>query len=242
VQKVVYVVWRPAALPPREFNALLQSDVAPKLLAAGARGLTLNLQDEAVRDAERVRQVCTRPQMEALAQVWMDSAIERFRKGFDDALLGAGLRIAAYLVQESVPIVNQRHPPVAGRRTAGFAQIAFFARPPRLTYDGWLEIWQRDHTGVAIDTQANFYYAQNVVTRPLTYAAPPIDAMVEECFPAAAMADPMAFFAAAGDKARYEKHLKIMMESCVRFIDFDKIDVIPTSQYVVKPLQAVRPE
>jgi hypothetical protein len=44
----------------------------------------------------------------------------------------------------------------------------------------------------------------------------------------------MAFFAATGDPVKYEKHLKIMMESCVRFIDFDKIDVIPTSQFVVK--------
>jgi hypothetical protein len=231
MQKVIYLLWRTAGERPA-FNAGLR-ELMPKVLAAGARGLTLNLQDAAVADAERVRQVCLKPQMDAVVQVWMDSAIDRFRKPFDDVFATAGLRFAAYLVNESVPIVNTRHLK-PGERTEGFAQVAFFARPPRLTYDAWLEIWQRDHTKVAIDTQDNFQYTQNVVTRALTYGAPAMDAIVEECFPKAAMGDPMAFFAAAGDKGKYEKHLKIMMESCVRFIDFDKIDVVPTSQFVFR--------
>lgn len=238
MQKVIYLLWRDPRQSLAALNGWLRDEAAGKLLSAGARGLTLNLQDEAVKDAERVRQVCLRPQMEAVVQVWMDSAIERFRKPFDEALLAGGVRLAAYLVNESTPIVNTRHPPRTGQRTEGFAQLAFFPRPPRLTYEGWLEIWQRDHTKVAIDTQDNFYYAQNVVARALTPGAPAIDAIVEECFPGSAMADPMAFFAAAGDKAKYEKHLKIMMESCVRFIDFDKIDVIPTSQYLIRPCAA----
>lgn len=120
MQKVIYLLWRDARRSVAELNAQLQREAAPRLLAAGARGLTLNLQDEAVKDAERVRQACLRPQMDAVAQVWMDSAIERFRKPFDDILLATGARLAAYLVNESVPIVNERHPPKPGERTAGF--------------------------------------------------------------------------------------------------------------------------
>lgn len=32
---------------------------------------------------------------------------------------------------------------------------------------------------------------------------------------------------------KFQRNVAQMMDSCVRFIDFDKIDVVPTSQYVV---------
>ena len=60
---------------------------------------------------------------------------------------------------------------------------------PRLSYEQWLDIWHNSHTRVAIDTQSTFGYRQNVVVRPLTYLAPPIDAIIEENFPPAAMSD-----------------------------------------------------
>ncbi|MNF11532.1 hypothetical protein D3C80_2127680 [compost metagenome] len=57
---------------------------------------------------------------------------------------------------------------------------------------------------------------------------------MEEAFPPAAMTDPMAFFDAVGDQEKFQKNLGDMMESCNRFIDFDRIDVLPTSQYLLK--------
>ncbi len=36
-----------------------------------------------------------------------------------------------------------------------------------------------------------------------------------------------------GSKELLEKHLGIMMASCEKFIDFSKIEVIPTSRYLV---------
>ena len=35
----------------------------------------------------------------------------------------------------------------------------------------------------------------------------------------------------AGDDAKRDANLKAMIDSCVRFIDFDRIDVTPTSEY-----------
>ena len=98
-------------------------------------------------------------------------------------------------------------------------------------------MWHGHHTRVAIDTQDNFLYVQNVVVRALTHAAPGYDAIVEECFPAAAMTDPHAFFDAVGDDEKFQRNVAEMMDSCGRFIDFDKIDVVPTSQYVVKAVR-----
>ena len=67
--------------------------------------------------------------------------------------------------------------------------------------------------------------------RPIAGDCPPYCAVVEECFPEEALADPLVFFDAAGDPARFRTNLDRMMESCDAFIDRGTIDVIPTGQY-----------
>ncbi|MFC3106573.1 EthD domain-containing protein [Undibacterium arcticum] len=234
MEKVVYIVWRDAQTNAEEFGRKLRTEVADRLLALGARGLQVNVPDQAVQPAAGLRQMNTRPQIDGFLSLWVDSAIERFRRPFDAVIEAAATRVAGYLVTESQPIRNTRFPALPGERTAGFSQLAFLKRPPRLTPEAWLDIWHNQHTPVAIDTQDNFLYVQNVVVRPLTYAAPIYDAIVEECFPAAAMTDPHAFFNAVGDEDKFQRHVGAMMESCQRFIDFDKIDVMPSSQYIIK--------
>lgn len=59
-----------------------------------------------------------------------------------------------------------------------------------------------------------------------------------ECFPAAAMTDPQACFDAAGDEVKFRRSLQAMIGSCQRFIDFDRIDLVPASQYIVRPAAA----
>lgn len=241
MEKVLYVIWRGKTGNTADAEALdrrLRGEIADKLLALGARGVQVNLADATVQPADGLRQVNTRPQMDGLISVWMDSANKMFRQPFDDLIESAVERMAAYLVTESQPIRNTRFPAEPGQRTAGFSQLAFLRRPPRLTPEAWLDVWHNHHTRVAIDTQDNFLYVQNVVVRPLTLGSPLIDAVVEECFPAAAMTDPQAFFDAVGDEAKFQQNLASMMDSCNRFIDFDKIDVVPTSQYVIKAPRA----
>ena len=119
------------------------------------------------------------------------------------------------------------------RRVEGMCQVVFLQKPDRLSYEQWLDTWHHSHTQVAIDTQSTFGYRQNVVARALTEGAPPCDAIIEENFPAAAMNSQQAFYAAVGDEVKFRANQKAMIDSCVRFIDFDKIDVLPTSEYVV---------
>lgn len=235
MEKIVYVLWRDSRSAEQEFAELLRIEVAPRLVAAGARGVRLSVADEVVRPAAALRQANTQPAIDGLLSLWVDSAIERFRRPFDDLVEAAAGRLAAYLVTESQPIVNTRHPPVAGERTTGFTQLAFLRRPLRLTHEAWLDIWHNHHTQVAIETQDTFEYVQNVVVRSLSHDAPGFDAIVEESFPTTAMTDPQVFFDAAGDEARLQRHVREMMASCARFIDFDAIDVVPASQYVIKP-------
>jgi hypothetical protein len=236
MEKVIYVLWRDAQTPADAWARHVRSSLADKLLSLGAQAVQINVADADVEPAAALRQVNSLPGMAGIAAIWIDSAVQMFRQPFDEAVRSVVPHMAAYLVTESQPIRNTRFPAKAGERTSGFSQLAFLKRPPRLTHEAWLDVWHNRHTRVAIDTQDNFLYVQNVVVRALTHGAPPYDAMVEECFPAAAMTDPHAFFDAVGDEAKFQQNLQAMMDSCARFIDFDKIDVVPTSQYVVKPL------
>lgn len=231
MEKLLYLLWKNEAESSRHFNERLLGPLKGRLRELGAWQLKINVADEAVAPAAALRQSSMKPVFDAVLSFWVNAA--HFRAPFQAAIEAAVARAAGYLVLDSVAIPNTAQLAADGERTPGWAQIAVLQRPPRLTQEAWLEIWLGSHTGVAIDTQSTFHYCQNVVVRPLTYGAPPISAVVEESFPAEAMTDSQVFFAAAGDEARYQQHLKRMMDSCVRFIDFDKIDVVPTSEYRV---------
>jgi hypothetical protein len=170
-------------------------------------------------------------QHDAVAQFWLPSANRLFRAQIDAALAAAGVQWHGWVVAESTIIANTARPAQPGTRTAGWAQMAFLTLPNHLSHAEWLAFWQDAHTKVAIETQANFEYVQNLIARPLTEGAPPYVAIVEECFPVAALTDPFAFFDAVGDAARFKHNLDRMMESCDRFIERGTIDVIPTGQY-----------
>jgi hypothetical protein len=235
MEKVLYVI-ASGATPDgaADLRERLLGPVTGALLEAGAHGVQDNVADDAVAPAAGLRIVTSSQPADAVVSVWVDSAVDHLRRPFDDAVAGAARAWCAYLVTESVPLPNTRNPAEPGRRTDGFAQVAFLQRPATLAPHEWLDRWLNGHTPVAIETQDTFGYGQNVVTRALTDGAPPWAAVVEELFPAEAMTDPHAFFDAIGDDERLRRHQTAMFESTQRFLDFGAIDVIPTSQHVMR--------
>ncbi|MGH8505084.1 MAG: EthD domain-containing protein [Stenotrophobium sp.] len=232
MEKIIYLIWRDPRVDIETFGRKLRGELAVQLRAiASVRSLRVNVADAAVAAGSGIKQTFLNPPLETVVQVWLDSAIAHLRQPVDDAIAAHAARHAAYLVTESQPLRNLQHPPKSGERTEGFSQIALLRKPQRLSYAEWLDIWHNSHTRVAIETQSTFEYIQNVVIRPLTAGAPPLDAMVEECFPVAALADPLTFFDAVGNQAKFDANLKAMMDSVHRFIDLATIDVVPTSQY-----------
>ena len=164
-------------------------------------------------------------------QFWLPSANARFRSRIDVILASSCQRFAAWLVAESTIIANSPQPSEPGQRTAGWSQASFISFRPDLTHSAAVDHWHSHHTRVAIETQSNFEYVQNIIVMPLTPHAPTYDAFVEECFPAEAMTDSATFFDAAGDPAKFDANLAAMQDSCEKFIDFSRIDIIPTSQF-----------
>jgi len=233
MEKLIYTLWRKPEADIASWSSALRGPVADALRAGGALSAQFSLVDAGVAAGEGLR-LKSRDVPDGFAMFWMQSA--NSRATCEAALRSANAGIAGYLVTESK--IKDAPPAAAGPdgRSWGFSLIGMLQRPPRLTREDWLRIWLGSHTAVAVETQPTFRYVQNVVTRLLTDEAPALDAIVEEGFPATALTDPAAFYDAVGDEEKYRANHARMMESCHRFIDFDRIDSLPTSEYMVRPL------
>ena len=231
MEKVVYLLDAGAGMSGDDVRERLVDDVAPRLLSAGAHQVQVNVMDSGVEAAAGSRMRSgTGPCPDAMVSLWLDSANDPLRSAYDDVLRDVDSGVAAYLVTESAPLPGD---PVDGRRP-GYTQVSFLQRPERLDEQSWLAHWHEHHTQVAIDTQATSRYLQNLVVRSLTPGAPPCTAVVEEAFPEAAMTDQSVFFDAVGDDARQKANADALMASVMAFLDFDLIDVVPTSEYTVR--------
>lgn len=231
MEKLIYALWRDPAVPRDAFNARLLADVAAAI-APHARALRINIQDESVAGGTNPRFTVTQPQMEAVAQLWVDTAWGPARAPIEAALAQVAARIEGWLVCESTPLPNRAHPP--GTPTEGFSQIVFIERPSTLDRETWRRNWQDGHTETAVETQSNFEYVQNLVVRPLTEGAASYDAIVEECFPLGAIADKAVFYDAVGDPEKLAANEARMMASCANFIGDAGCDCIPMRQYDFK--------
>ena len=141
-------------------------------------------------------------------------------------------KVHGFVVSESIILDNSEKSPL-GSRSEGFSQVVLLEKPETMSAFDWFDYWTNFHTKIAIQTQSNFIYIQNTVVRPLQKASPSFIAIIEECFPLEAMTDPEVFYNAKNNPEQFAKHVQIMMESCEKFIDFKKIEVIPKRRYRV---------
>ena len=139
-------------------------------------------------------------------------------------------KIYGFVVSESIILDSSEKSPL-GSRSEGFSQVVFLEKPRTMSTFDWFDHWTNFHTKIAIQTQSNFIYVQNTVVRSLQKESPSFIAIIEECFPSEAMTDPEVFYNAQNNPEQFAKHVQIMMDSCEKFIDFKKIEVIPTSRY-----------
>ena len=234
LEKLLYALWQPPAQSADDFRDLLLEVLSPRLSALESlRGIRLAVADSEVASAAKRRMESHPPVPGALLSIWVDSSdtATSWERLIDDCVE----RHSGYLVAEAEPLASrQRHPSVPGERVYGMCQVVFLRKPLKLEQDDWLAIWQGSHTPVAIETQSTFGYRQNVVVRALDEQALPFDAIVEENFPPRAMASDHAFYDTGGDEALLQSRMTTLLESCARFIDFEHIDVIPMSEYLIK--------
>ena len=223
MEKLAYLIFQEADLPGSELRAALLEKAAPALRAAGAREITIHVQDEAVADGTPMRR--SDPPIRAMVSFWMQNADDR--GPCEGELAAHARRLAGYLVVESRPLV---HEAPKGRRTPGMNQVTCIAKKPGLDYDEFIRIWHQDHKVVAVETQSTVGYVRNVIVRKLTEGAPDWDAIVEETFPIEALTDPHVFYDAKSAE-ELERNSKRMVESCQRFLDFEPLEYTHMSEY-----------
>ncbi|MFT4614365.1 MAG: hypothetical protein ACI9NT_001510 [Bacteroidia bacterium] len=236
MEKLMYSLWKDPALTADDFRDQLLQELVPTLNAAsGIHGLRLCVADSAVADAVGRRMESHAPVPEGMLSLWVHDA--GGAQQWEPLVAKHVDRFAAYLVAEAEPLIaSQVHPSVSGERQFGMCHVVFMSHPAAMDQEAWFKVWKGSHTQVAIDTQSTFGYRQNVVVRAITEGAQHSHAIVEENFPPEAMTSDHAFYNTGGDEAVLKKHMTAMMESCGRFIDFEHIDVIPMSEYLIRPV------
>jgi len=236
MEKLLYPLWKLPALSSDDFRDELLQQLAPKLSdLEGVHGLRLCVADSAVAAAAGRRMESHAPAPDAMLSLWVDYA--GAAASWEPLIDGYVDRKCGYLVAEAEPLVNQQmHPSKPGERVYGMCHVVFMSSPAAMDTQEWLAVWKDSHTQIAIDTQSTFGYRQNLVVRQLSDDAVQCHAIVEENFPPEAMTSDHAFYASGGDEALLKKNMSAMMESCSRFIDFAQIDVLPMSEYLIKPL------
>lgn len=232
MEKLIYAFWRgnePAAALRDRFIR----DAAPRIAGLGAERLQVNVADFADLSGTlpNFAMASMQPRPDGIVSFWLTSAWRR--DPVERVLQDTFARVAGYVVAESTILRNVDHPVPAGERTPGFSQVTFLQVPPRLTQADWRRVWFEEHTAVGIETQANFRYVQNVVVMALAADCPPVAGIVEECFPVEAMRDAAVFYDAVGNPEELRRRMQVMGRSSAKFIDFDKLDVIATSEYLL---------
>lgn len=228
MEKVIAVLRR--ADSNDEWCARQRGPVADALLGLGLPGLAVNVRDAAVRNSLMTMTVLD-PPVAAVVSMWTQQCYGEQMTAALELLAAECEQLSAYLVTESTPLPG---PDIeAGCRTIGFANVVLLRRPAEMEQAFWLDRWQLHQTSVAIETQSTFGYTQNWVVRALTADAPGISGIVEELFPAEAIADLHAFFGAADDDDLKDR-LGRMVASTTAFGANANIDSVATSRYVFR--------
>jgi hypothetical protein len=228
MEKLIYLLWKEAGQPAEAFNAALLGPLARGLAGRGVGRLQINVVDAEVEAGRALRFESMRPMPDAVVSFWLNAAHDR--APLEPLLEEIAPRIAGYAVAESTVLPIAEVQP-AGSRTRGFSQFAIFRKLPGIAYEGFLQIWMRDQTKVGPETQDTFYYGQNIVVRPLTVGAPPLDGIVEECYPIEALTDHLVYWRANGSEDVFQSNLKRELDNVARFIDGPSTTVFVTSQY-----------
>lgn len=234
MEKLIYALWKETDQSQEAFNERLLGDVQKNLKSSGASRIQFNVADDVIASTIAAEmwgseiRVNLKPMPAATVSFWLNSA--HIRGPYEKLLEAASPRIAGYVASEST-VIPYSEVMKDGEKTPGFSQMAFIRRPPRLGHDAWLQQWLSTQTKLAGETQTIFHYCQNIVTRQLTYGAPHLDAIVEEIWPMEAMKDPDLFFKGEGSIEKQNLNRARQLENVAKFIDFDKCDLLYTTQY-----------
>ena len=228
MEKLVYLLWKSDQDTTPRFRERLLETAAPKLLAAGALSLVANVSDLHERLGARSPLVVGLGRtISASVSLWLDS--HDARGAIEATLSGVASRLHGYLVAESVPLRCPDRTWADGERSAGVTLWTAFPKPDRLTDEAFFAHWYGSHTPLSFEIHPLWQYVRNAVARPLTPAAPPWRAIVEERFRTLdEILDMKRFF--GGDLA----NIKRALDDLATFTDMATMNTTPMSEFILK--------
>ena len=115
------------------------------------------------------------------------------------------------------------HPLVEPSTFSGTLQLCCFERAEGVSDEQLKQIWFNEHAPVAVETQNNVGYRQNLVLSSTHNA---LDGIVEELFPIEAADSLTDFFADGDNPEKMMNHIQRLTESSERVLDLEKSSVI----------------
>lgn len=201
-------------------------DVAPSLVAAGARDLSFSVADVDDPGLARVAQFNNMGLFDAQLSLWVDHIDGR--AGIESIVSGLAARHAGYLVTESILRDYAARDWKSGEASPGIALVTTFPKPETIDDETFYARWHGSHGPLSLELHPLTRYVRNSVARGLTPGAPSIRAIVSESVESAAIAaDVDKFYAGRENRKRIVKDL-------LSFAELSTLSTVVMREYILE--------
>ena len=237
----MYLVWDRPSRAGADVRVQLVDDVAPRLLALGAHGLQIDVDDDQAEVSSMVPVPDDELPVRACVSIWLDA--HDARDAYEAVLAGVGIRRAGYLVTESLyrdygdnEHAGRRDWP-DGQRSPGITTLTVFDKPAGVSDETFYGHWYGHQSPMSEWMQPRARYVRNAVVRRLTPGAPQYRAIVEESWPTLEhLTDIARFFGTADDPSDLGERIRIMLDSTKLLYDPATMRNYTMSEYILKSL------
>jgi hypothetical protein len=181
MEKLVYLSWRKPGVAIEDYRRQLIEEAAPRLFAAGAQRLELQLSDLLGTLPKPMLLMGEGATLAAAVSLWLDCYDAR--TGIEAVLRAESERLDGYLVTESVPQPCADRDWPDGTCSPGVTHFTWFEKPAAISDEEFLHAWHDVHTPFSFELHPlRWSYVRNSVLRTLTPGSRPIRAIVAERF------------------------------------------------------------
>jgi hypothetical protein len=238
VEKLVYLIWDRPSRDPEDLRKQFVEDLGPRILASGARGLEVHVDDGDAQVPTMIKVPDDELPVRACVSVWLDA--HDFRAPVEELLAEAGIRRAGYLVTEAIYRDygdNEHAPPRAwpdGERSPGVVMLTIFDKPAGTDDETFYGHWYGHQSPMSEWMQPRCRYVRNTVVRALTPGAPRYKAIVAEAWPSAEHLTDLPTFFGSPDGADLGERIRIMLDSTKLLFDPATMRSYTLSEYILK--------
>ncbi len=238
MEKLVYLVWERPSIDPAALRTRFLEDLAPRLLALQPHALQMDLDDEHAQIASMVPVPADELPVRACVSIWLDAHDDR--APYEALLRAAGVRLAGYLVTESMfreyggnQHASSRDWP-DGTRSPGIITLTIFDKPAGVDDETFYGHWYGHQSPMSENMQPRARYVRNAVVRALTPGAPRYRAIVEEAWPSTEHVTNLHTFFSASTNEELGENIRVMLDSTKLLYDPATMRNYLLSEYILK--------